>query len=220
MKSRYKLVIFDFDGTLINSVADLAVATNRALAHFGLPQHPEDSYRFFVGNGVNMLFHRALPEELKNEEWVQKLRSVMIPYYTEHCTDLTKPYDGIPELLAKLMADGVKVAVASNKYQAATTSMVEHYFPDVPFVAALGQREGVPIKPNPVIIDDIMQLVECSRSEVLYVGDTAVDMQTARNAGIAAVGVTWGFRPRTELAAENPQFIVDTVEELEEIVFG
>lgn len=218
-KSEYKLVIFDLDGTLINSVTDLAIATNYTLQYFGLPMHTEDEYRYFVGNGVNMLLYRALPEGYKNDEWIQKMREVMLPYYSEHCTDKTAPYTGISSLLNKLCDSNIKIAVASNKYQAATTAMVKHYFPDVRFVATLGQRDGVPIKPDPTIVAEILNIANVDVKDVLYVGDTAVDMQTANRAGVTAVGVTWGFRPRVELEAENPRFIVDTVGELERVIF-
>lgn len=218
-KSNYKLIIFDLDGTLINSVADLAVATNYTLQHFGMPQHDEDAYRYFVGNGVNKLLYRALPDGFKTDEWVQKMRSVMLPYYSAHCTDRTLPYEGIDELLAALVDANIKVAIASNKYQEATSSMVAHYFGSVPFVAVLGQRQDVPVKPEPAIVADILSVADVKRDEILYVGDTAVDMQTARNANITAVGVTWGFRPRAELEAELPAFIVDTVEELKKLIF-
>ena len=220
MTSKYKLIVFDLDGTLINSVADLASATNYALAYYGLPQHPVDSYRYFVGNGVNILFLRALPESKRTEEWVSKMREIMLPYYAEHCIDLTKPYPKIIDLLQEIELCGIKMAVASNKYQAATTPMVKHFFPTTPFVATLGQREGVPTKPDPTIVEDILKIACVDKSKVLYVGDTAVDMQTGRNSGLTTVGVTWGFRPRAELESEAPDFIVDTVDELRQIIFA
>lgn len=218
-KPKYKLVIFDLDGTLINSVTDLAIATNYALQYFGLPIHTEDEYRYFVGNGVNLLLYRALPEEYKNDEWVQRMREIMLPYYSEHCTDKTAPYKGISSLLNRLCNSNIKIAVASNKYQAATTAMVKHYFPEIPFVATFGQRDGVPIKPDPAIVSEILSIADVDIKEVLYVGDTAVDMQTANRAGVTAVGVTWGVRPRAELEAEKPRFVVDTVTELERVIF-
>lgn len=218
-KSNYKLIIFDLDGTLINSVADLAAATNHTLRHFGMPQHEEDAYRYFVGNGVNKLLYRALPDEYKSDEWVQKMRSVMLPYYSAHCTDRTAPYEGIAELLDSIVEAGIKVAVASNKYQEATTAMVAHYFGSIPFVAVLGQRQEVPVKPDPTIVYDILSIADVKSEDALYVGDTAVDMQTARNSNITAVGVTWGFRPRTELEAEQPAHIVDEIDELRRIIF-
>ena len=214
-----KLVIFDLDGTLINSVADLAVCTNYALEKFGFPSHTENEYRFFVGNGVNVLFEKALPQGYKTEEWIQKMREVMLPYYAEHCTDKTAPYKGIYPLIEKIKNNGIMLAVASNKYQAATTEMVRHFFPNINFVAVLGQIDGFPAKPHPQIVERIMQIANVQHSDTLYVGDTAVDIQTAKNAGVKVVGVTWGFRPRTELEAEYPDFIIDSVEELDKIIF-
>ena len=143
-----------------------------------------------------------------------------MPYYLEHCMDKTAPYAGIAELLGKISKAGIAIAVASNKFQSATTPMVKHYFPDTPFVAVLGQRDGIPTKPDPSIVEDILKISGIDKNDVLYVGDSAVDMQTARNAGVTAVGVTWGFRPRTELEAENPRFIVDNVDELGKLIVG
>jgi phosphoglycolate phosphatase len=214
-----KLVIFDLDGTLINSVADLAIATNLALEKLGLPVHNTDAYRFMVGNGVNKLLERALPEHLKNEEFLQKMRRLMIPYYAEHCTDNTRPYPNIENLLRKIYEKGIKIAVASNKVQPATEVMIKHYFPDIEFVAVFGQREGYPVKPNPIIVDDILKIADVKKENVLYVGDTAVDIQTAKNSGVKIAAVTWGFRPLSELQEQAPDYIVDNVEELEKIIF-
>lgn len=205
-----RLVIFDLDGTLINSIADLAVAVNLALEKCGYPTHPEEAYRFMVGDGVRKLFERALPEAERTEENVERIREHFMPYYDLHNADLSRPYKGICELLNSLEQRGVKMAVASNKYHAATLKLVNHYFPNNQFIAILGQREGVPVKPNPQIVEEIIALAGLSKQEVLYVGDSNVDMQTARNAKVDVVGVSWGFRPREELAAHNPLTIIDS----------
>ena len=209
-----KLVIFDLDGTLLNTIADLAASTNHALAANGYPTHPTEEYRFFVGNGINKLFERALPEGEKTEANVLKIRQRFIPYYDVHCVDLTKPYPGIPELLKTLQQRSVQIAVASNKYQRATGKLIPYFFPDIHFTAILGQREGVPRKPDPQIVHEIMRMANVSTDEVLYVGDSNVDMQTANNARVDSVGVTWGFRPRAELEQGNPFAIIDKAEEL------
>ena len=209
-----KLVIFDLDGTLLNTIADLAAATNQALQQEGFPTHETDAYRFFVGNGINKLFERALPEQERTEENIVKIRSLFIPYYDVHNADLSRPYPGIPELLAALQQKGIMLAVASNKYQAATRKLIAHYFPQISFVEVLGQREGIPAKPDPSIVNDILAKAGVKREEVLYVGDSNVDMQTAHNAGVTAVGVAWGFRPRTELEALHPAHIIEKAEEL------
>lgn len=209
-----KLVIFDLDGTLLNTIADLAAATNQALQQEGFPTHETDAYRFFVGNGINKLFERALPEQERTEKNILKIRSLFIPYYDVHNVDLSRPYPGIPELLAALQQKGIMLGVASNKYQAATQKLIAHYFPNISFVEVLGQREGIPAKPDPSIVNDILAKAGVEREEVLYVGDSNVDMQTAHNAGVTAVGVAWGFRPRTELEALDPAHILEKAEDL------
>lgn len=209
-----KLVIFDLDGTLLNTIADLAAATNQALQHYGYPTHEVEAYRFFVGNGINKLFERALPETERTEENILKIRSQFVPYYDTHNADLSRPYPGIPELLRTLQQKGIKIAVASNKYQAATRKLIAHYFPEINFVEVLGQREGIPAKPDPSIVNEIKIKAGVDEKEILYAGDSNVDMQTARNAGVTAVGVAWGFRPRTELEALHPAYIIEKAEEL------
>lgn len=204
-----KLVIFDLDGTLLNTIADLAAATNYALESYGYPTYDTDTYRFFVGNGINKLFERALPEGEKSLENIQKIRSRFIPYYNIHNADLSLPYPGITEMLKQLQNQGFLVAVASNKYQEATTKLIHQFFPDIYFTAILGQREGIPSKPNPQIIEEIAQNAKVSKEEIVYIGDSCVDMQTGLNAGVTTVGVSWGFRPRTELEAYHPAFIAD-----------
>lgn len=209
-----KLVIFDLDGTLLNTIADLAHCTNYALSKLGYPTHKAEQYPFMVGNGINKLFERALPEGEKTEENVLRVRKEFIPYYDMHNADDSRPYPGIPELLSYLQAADIQIAVASNKYQAATRKLIAHYFPEIHFIAVFGQREGIKVKPDPTIVFDILQLAGVAKEDVLYVGDSGVDMQTAANAGVAACGVTWGFRPRTELEEFQPEYIVDSAEEI------
>lgn len=204
-----KLVIFDLDGTLLNTIADLAAATNYALQSYGYPTHDTDAYRFFVGNGIDKLFERALPEKEKNQENIQKIRSRFIPYYNEHNADLSRPYPGITDMLEKLQDHGILLAVASNKYQEATTKLIRQFFPTIRFTAVLGQREGIPSKPDPQIIEEIAQYTQASKEDIIYIGDSCVDMQTGLNAGVTTIGVSWGFRPRTELEAYYPTFIAD-----------
>ncbi len=202
-----KLVIFDLDGTLLNTIADLAASTNYALQQYGYPVHEEKAYNYFVGNGINKLFERALPEEYRTQENILKIRSCFVPYYDVHNADLSVPYPGIPELLNSLQARGVKLAVASNKYQSATEKLVHHFFPDIHFVSILGQRDGIPAKPDAGIVTDSLLAAGVTDDEALYVGDSNVDMQTAQNAGVDAVGVAWGFRPVSELEAYHPKHI-------------
>ena len=213
-----KLVIFDLDGTLLNTIADLEHSTNYALNKLGYPTHEIEKYNFMVGNGIDKLFERALPEEEKSKENVLRVRKEFVPYYDIHNADDSRPYPGIPELLSYLQDAGVQIAVASNKYQAATQKLVDHYFPEIHFTAVLGQREGVKVKPDPIIVSDILEIAKVAKEEALYVGDSGVDMQTAANAGVTACGVTWGFRPRTELEEFNPSYIADTAGEIKNLI--
>ena len=209
-----KLVIFDLDGTLLDTIADLAESTNHALKQLGYPTHNVETIRTFVGNGINKLLERALPLQEQTEENVRLMRSHFVPYYDAHNADLSSPYPGIVHLLEDLQEKGIMIAVASNKYQEATVKLVKHYFPTINFIEILGQREGINVKPDPSIVFDILQKANVNKEEVLYVGDSGVDMQTAINAGVDAIGVTWGFRPRTELEGFQPMGLIDKVDEL------
>lgn len=213
-----KLVIFDLDGTLLNTIADLAHSTNYALNQLGYPTHEIEKYNFMVGNGINKLFERALPEGEKTEENVLRVRKEFVPYYDLHNADDSRPYLGIPELLDHLQASGIQIAVASNKYQAATQKLIDHYFPEIQFTAVFGQRDGINVKPDPTIVFDILKIAGIAKEDVLYVGDSGVDMQTAANAEVTACGVTWGFRPRTELEEFNPSHIIDNAEEIKSLI--
>lgn len=213
-----KLVIFDLDGTLLNTIADLAAATNHALSYYNYPTHETDEYRFFVGNGINKLFERALPEGERSEENIQKIRSQFIPYYNIHNADLSRPYPGITEVLEQLQAKGIQLAVASNKYQEATHKLITQYFPHINFTDIFGQRDGIPAKPDPSVIFEIMRHAKAGKEETVYIGDSCVDMQTGANAGVTTIGVSWGFRPRTELESYHPQFIADQTGQLLEYI--
>lgn len=213
-----QLIIFDLDGTLLNTVGDIAAATNHALTTLGHPTRTVEEIKSFVGNGINKLFERALPEPYKTEENVLRMRAAFIPYYNEHGTEKTVPFPGMVTLLEQLQASGKLLAVASNKYQQATQALVRHFFPTIRFVAVLGQRDGIAVKPDPSIVEEIRREARVERDEILYVGDSGVDMQTAINAQVEAVGVTWGCRPRQELQKFNPCWIVDTAEEIAAIL--
>ena len=215
-----KLVIFDLDGTLLNTIADLATSTNHALRTCGFPTHDVSAYRYFVGNGITKLFERALPEEERTAEQVARIRPLFLAHYDAHNTDHSTPYPGIEALLATLQDHGVALAVASNKYQAATEKLVAHFFPGITFVKVLGQREGIPTKPDPGIVNEIVAVAGVEKSEVLYVGDSNVDMQTAQNGGVDACGVTWGFRPKEELSAYHPTLLAERAEEIAALVLG
>ena len=215
-----KLIIFDLDGTLLNTIEDLGHAANYALEKNGLPTHTIASYPFFVGNGVRRLITRVLPEDNRTPAMIDTLLKDFREFYDVHCCDCTKPYAGIPELLRDLRDQDVKVAVASNKYDAAVQKIINHYFGDIDFVAIQGQVDGVNVKPDPSIVFGILAKAQVPKSEVLYVGDSGVDMETARRACIDSVGVTWGFRPEKELVeyyagtiVHQPNVILDLLEQ-------
>lgn len=205
-----QLVIFDLDGTLLNTIADLGSATNYALEQCGFPVHPLSAYPRFVGSGITKLLERVLPESSRTPEQVETLRTYFKQYYGEHMMDKTEPYQGIPDLLEQLTAKGVKVAVASNKYQAAVEKLINFYFPDIPWSAIEGQKEGVPVKPDPSIVFEILSKVPTPKAGVLYVGDSGIDMETARRACVESAGVTWGFRSVAELRENYADHIVET----------
>lgn len=209
-----ELVIFDLDGTLLDTLGDLAVACNASLAVRGLPQHSYEEYRGFVGNGIMRLVERALPEPLRSPDNVAAVRADFVAYYTEHIDRYTRPYEGIPELVAELSRRGVRLAVASNKFQAGTEMLIRRFFPQVAFAAVLGQREGVPLKPDPAVVEELLAATGAARERSLYVGDSGVDMLAAAAAGVRSVGVTWGFRTREELASAGAVHIVDRAEEI------
>ena len=214
-----KLAIFDLDGTLLDTLGDIAGACNYALEVCGCPTHEVGEYKRFVGSGIMNLFRRALPEECRTEAMVTDMRNAFIQYYDMHKDDTTRPYPGIEDLLEKLSAKGIALAVASNKYQEATEELVARYFGAQRFTCVLGQREGHPIKPDAGIIFEAMAACEGVRpDEVIYCGDSDVDMQTGINAGVKTVGVTWGFRSREELAAYSPCLLADNPEEIHNFI--
>lgn len=203
-------IIFDLDGTLLNTIDDLGYACNYALEQTGYPTHPIADYPRMVGNGINNLIRRALPETERTEENIQRVRAHFVPYYNAHNCDYTRPYEGIPELLATLKAQGHQLAVASNKYQAATEKIVGHFFPGI-FDVILGEREGIERKPNPQIVFDIIRTLN---SQLIYLGDSLVDRDTAKNANVPFVACSWGFVRREALVDAGVTRIIDKPEEL------
>ncbi len=207
-----KLVVFDLDGTLLNTIADLGNACNYALKEMGYSPHPLTAYNYMVGNGVRRLMERAEPDA--SPDTIDMLLGKFREYYDEHCTDLTRPYPGIPELLAELQDKGVAVAVTSNKYQFAVNRIISHYFGDITFAAILGEVPDRPKKPDPSIVFEALNIHPTPKREVLYVGDSAVDIETARRACVESVGVTWGFRPVSELRSAYADHIVSDPSEI------
>ena len=208
------VIIFDLDGTLLNTIDDLGYACNYALEKTGYPTYPIEAYPAKVGNGINNLIRRALPEDERTEENILRVREFFVPYYNAHNCDYTRPYEGMPEVLATLKAQGHLLAVASNKYQAATEKIVHHFFPGV-FDVILGEREGIERKPNPQIVFDIIQSIQNNQNnQILYIGDSLVDFETAKNAGVPFVACSWGFVARERLVEAGIEHIIDKPEEI------
>lgn len=207
------IIIFDLDGTLLNTIDDLGYACNYALEKTGYPTYPISAYPAKVGNGINNLIRRALPEAERTEKNIRRVRAYFVPYYNDHNCDYTRPYDGMPEVLKQLKAQGHQLAVASNKYQAATEKIVNHFFPDL-FDVILGEREGVELKPNPQIVLDILSTLNIKHSTLLYLGDSLVDFETAENAGVPFVACSWGFVKREQLLEAGIRCIVDQPKEI------
>lgn len=212
------LVIFDLDGTLLNTIEDLTAATNYALRCNGFAPRSVEECRRFVGNGVSKLLQRALPAGEDTIEQVDRLRKDFVNYYDRHLWDSTFAYAGIEEVLNFCHARAIKLAVASNKYQHATQRLVTHFFASTPFAAVLGQREGIPVKPHPQIVYDILHRTQETAAGCLYVGDSPVDVQTAQNAGVRVCAVTWGFCPQAELAKCRPDYLLHTPPQLAEVL--
>lgn len=220
------IIIFDLDGTLINTIDDLGQACNHALAACDFPTHKIEDYPRLVGNGINRLIERALPEEHRQEQTVLRVRKYFVPFYDEHNCNLTRPYEGITELLHALKSEGHYLAVASNKYQAATEKIVAQLFPGI-FDIVLGERENVARKPDPQIVYDIVNRLENGnraayslelKSKCLYIGDSLVDANTARAAGATLTLCTWGFEKKEQLSAFGPDYLIDHPKEIFEIV--
>lgn len=214
-----KLIIFDLDGTLLNTIEDLGTACNHALRKCGFPEREMHEYNTLVGRGIYNLFRKALPPEAATDENVMKMKDFFIPYYDIHKADKTKPYEGICNLLDSISDAGIKMAVASNKYQDGTEKLVRKFFGHLEFSAILGQREGMPIKPDPGIVYEAMKAAGIAdKTEVVYVGDSDVDMITGNNAGIRTIGVTWGFRTKEELLSYSPWKIASLPEKISEYI--
>lgn len=214
------LIIFDLDGTLVNTIDDLGQACNHALSACGFPTHTIEDYPRLVGNGINKLIERALPEQHRNETTVLRLREYFVPFYDKHNCDLTRPYNGIPELLKALKAAGHTLAVASNKYQAATEKIVAHFFPNT-FDVVLGERVDVPRKPDPQIVWDILASLPSTinhKPSTLYVGDSLVDAATAKAANLPFVACTWGFCTKEQLLTAQPDYMITHPLELLNII--
>lgn len=208
-------VIFDLDGTLINSLPDISAAMNRSLAKFGLPGFAEDEYKYKVGNGVFKIAERSVGE---HTEYLQQVLEAYMADYAQNSRVNTYAYKGVADMLLSLMARGIQVCVLSNKDQSDTENVLAYYFPDVRFAAIRGRVEGVPLKPDPTGALLIAQVLNLTPDDFWYVGDTSMDMNCGNAAGMETVGVLWGFRPREELVASGARRLIADPQELLQLV--
>ncbi|MBQ9591286.1 MAG: HAD family hydrolase [Paludibacteraceae bacterium] len=209
-----KIVIFDLDGTLIYTLGDLANAVNHALGRLGFEERRMEEFNRMVGNGVDKLFERALPEGEKTEENIARMRQVFLPYYKSHSHDTSKPYDGIREVLEELKGRGILLATASNKFQEGTELVVRQFFGEGLFDLVRGLRKNHHAKPHPQMLLQTLAHFGIDKKDALYVGDSDVDMMTAERAGIDVIGALWGYRPEEELAKYPHLALVKRPEEI------
>lgn len=214
---KFKAVLFDLDGTLVNSLIDIADSINKVLHGNQLPTHSYEVINNFIGSGLRVLVTKALPETHRNEENIEKHFQTMMLNYRDNCTNKTIVYDGITELLEQLKSRNIKMAILSNKADELTKKIGLTLFPDY-FEIVMGLKSEATKKPNPAAAIEISNDLGFSVEEILYVGDSDIDMQTARNANMYAVGVTWGYRPKEELLAEGAQSIISHPLELLELL--
>jgi len=215
----YKAVLFDLDGTLLDTLEDLAAAGNRVLGDMGLPEHPVDAYRYFVGDGINVLAERILPAPLRSPETIAAAVAAFQAVYARNWNDRSAPYEGVPAMLDQLIAAGLRLCILSNKPDAFTRLCVEQLLPHWSFDPLLGQRPGVAKKPDPAGALEVAARLGLAPAEILYVGDTAVDMRTGVAAGMDAVGVLWGFRGAEELRQAGAWRLISRPDELLPLLF-
>ena len=216
---RKRLLIFDLDGTLLDTVGDLTQAVNHALSKNNINiNHNKETISTFVGNGIGKLIERAIPCQDRNAENIKCVQGDFVAFYNAHNTDLTRPYPGITETLEYFQNKEILLAIASNKYQKATEQLVAHYFPTINFCNISGQKAEVPIKPHPAIINNILSEIHIPKEDVLYIGDSEVDMQTGVNAEVDTIGVSWGFREKKILQKYSPFAISNNTDELKRLI--
>ena len=213
----YKAVIFDLDGTLVNSLEDLAISTNYALNFYGFPTHETEKYKYFVGDGMLKLIERVLPEENRDEITIKKVFECFFNYYGEHYLDKTAAYEGIHNVLNQLKQDGIKIAVVSNKADKMAKIVVDKIFGDM-FDFVVGKREGYPTKPDPKLTLEVIDILGVTPKECAFVGDSGMDMAAAKNSGCLAVGVLWGFREAEELKQNGSDYILENTSSIIELI--
>lgn len=215
--NRIKAVLFDMDGTITNTLDDLADATNYALSAFGFKTHETDAFRYFVGDGIPKLIERALPEEKRDAETILAVKDKFFEYYNVHSMDKTAAYPGVPEVVKEVMSLGYKTAVVTNKDEPAAKEILSKLYPDC-FDYIFGASDDIPKKPDPTLAHIAMKKLGVTPDDCVFVGDSCVDIQTAKNSGAYDVGVSWGFRPRTELEEYGATAIIDEPNELIELL--
>ncbi|MBQ6714787.1 MAG: HAD-IIIA family hydrolase [Clostridia bacterium] len=212
-----KAVIFDLDGTLVNSLFDLAAACNYALTEKGFHTHTIEEYKYFIGNGIPKLIERAVPENHRNEHIIKAVREEFLRYYSVHFVDKTVAYDGMMETVTELKDRGLKLAVVTNKADNMAKSVVKAVYGDI-FDIVLGLTDKFPAKPEAASTLNVLKQLSVTADECVFVGDSAVDIITANNAGLKSVGVLWGFRKREELAENGATYIIEKPQDLLEII--
>lgn len=213
-----KTAVFDLDGTIADTIYDLGDAVNHGLEKLGCPTHDYEAYKKMVGNGAKKLCERALPEDKKDK--AAELHELFRSYYSEHYLDKTRLYDGMKETMEKLRSSGVILAVATNKPEDAARNIIWELLPDIDFVKVLGGVEYRPVKPDSAILIEIFSALPDEENEVYMIGDSNVDVRTAKNAGIPCIGCAWGFRGRAELEAEGAEYIAEKPEDIADIILG
>ena len=213
---KYKAVIFDMDGTILNTLEDLKNATNYSLRQFGMPERSLEEVRMFVGNGIRKLVERAVPAGTSEEKIAQVL-DVFLEYYEIHSADNTSPYPGILELVEKLKKSGIKTAVSTNKADVPAQELGREYFNGI-FDLIVGQQDGLKVKPAPDSVNKILSILDIQKKDAIYIGDSDVDVQTAKNSGLDFIGVSWGFRGREFLEKNGAKNIVDNANEILDLV--
>ena len=213
---KYKLVIFDLDGTILDTLEDLKQALNHALAFYEYPTRTLDEVRRFVGNGIRKLIERAMPENALDTD-IDRVFAEFNKYYALHCADYTKPYEGVVELIRKLRNNGIKTAVVSNKADYGVQELCDKYFNGL-FDYAVGERVGVNRKPSPDAVYEVLSYLDIEKNEAVYVGDSEVDVKTAKNADMESIIVTWGFRDKEFLIEQGAVCIVNDCDGLEAMI--
>jgi len=219
MKS-YKGIVFDLDGTLLDTIEDLGNSVNEVLAYYGCPKHSTAEYKLLVGNGMKRLLDSSFPQEKFQEINRQEAFKLFQQVYDEKYMETTKPYEGIEVLLKSLQEGGIKLGVNSNKRDQYTKSLVHKFFPDIPFVLICGEREDYPRKPDPAAATEIAAAMGLQPQDVLYIGDSEVDIETGKNAGMDTIGVAWGFRCWKELKKQGAVYITERPADIVKIVAG